>query len=71
MVKLSTQINQLEFPEKVGTPVLMELSPETVPKKRIIVQYEHNYGSIYQFSGDSFFDVWIFEWLCAIMMSHQ
>ena len=40
MVKLSTQVNQLEFPEKVGTPILMELSPDMMATMYVAVDYE-------------------------------
>ena len=40
MVKLSTQVNQLEFPEKVSTPVLMELSPDMMATMYVAVDYE-------------------------------
>ena len=40
MVKLSTQINQLEFPEKVSTPILMELSPDMMATMYVAVDYE-------------------------------
>lgn len=40
MVKLSTQVNQLEFPDKVGTPILMELSPDMMATMYVAVNYE-------------------------------
>ena len=42
MVKLSTQINQLEFPDKVNTPALMELSPDMMATMYVAVDYEGN-----------------------------
>lgn len=40
MVKLSTQVNQLEFPDNVGTPMLMELSPDMMATMYVAVDYE-------------------------------
>ncbi|MBE5880896.1 MAG: hypothetical protein E7289_01090 [Lachnospiraceae bacterium] len=42
MVKLSTQVNQLEFPDKVGTPSLMEISPDLMATMYVAVDYEGN-----------------------------
>ncbi len=40
MVKLSTQINQIEFPENVSTPTLMEISPDLMATMNVAVDYE-------------------------------
>ena len=40
MVKLSTQINQIEFPDKVSTPTLMEISPDMMATMYVAVDYE-------------------------------
>ncbi len=40
MVKLSTQINQIELPEKAATPILMELSPDLMATMYVAVDYE-------------------------------
>ncbi len=40
MVKLSTQINQIEFPDTVGTPSLMEISPDMMATMYLAVDYE-------------------------------
>lgn len=40
MVKLSTQINQIELPENAGTPSLMEISPDMMATMYLAVDYE-------------------------------
>lgn len=40
MVKLSTAIDQLTFPEMVGTPMLMEISPDLMATMYLAVDYE-------------------------------
>ena len=40
MVKLSTQINQIELPEKAATPILLELSPDLMATMYVAVDYE-------------------------------
>jgi len=45
MVKLSTQVNQIELPENVGTPSLMEISPDLMATMYLAVDYDG--GDIY------------------------
>ncbi len=40
MVKLSTQVNQIELPETAGTPSLIEISPDLMATMYLAVDYE-------------------------------
>ncbi len=49
MVKLSTQVNQIELPENVGTPSLMEISPDMMATMYLAVDYDG--GDIYDLTS--------------------
>ena len=49
MVKLSTQVNQIELPENVGTPSLMEISPDMMATMYLAVDYDG--GDIYDLTA--------------------